>query len=79
MGWLILINVIAWGLCYLLITSDDKLEKWLFGILIVGILVYCIWARPDFIYSNLTRTIIVNVICDVIGFIILYPKLTENK
>ena len=79
MFWLILTNFLAWMLLYLAITVESKWMKILCAVILVGGIVCIFLAKPDFIFANPTRSRIVNFICDVIGLIILYPKLKTNN
>lgn len=79
MFWLILFNLLIWLLVYLIITGKSKWMRILFAVILVASLVSFFWAKPDFAFANPTRSRIVSAICDVIGFLIIYPKLKDNN
>jgi len=53
--------------------------KILFAVILVAGIVYFFWAKPDFAFADPRRAKIVSAICDVIGFLLIYPKLKDNK
>lgn len=78
MIWLILFNFLIWLLLFLILT-EDRWMRILFAVILVASLVSFFWAKPDFAFANPTRSRIVSAICDVIGFLIIYPKLKDNN
>ena len=78
MIWLILFNFLIWLLLFLILT-EDRWMKILFAVILVAGIVYFFWAKPDFAFADPRRAKIVSAICDVIGFLLIYPKLKDNK
>lgn len=79
MIWVILINIIILALVYLIITEDNKWIKILFTIILVVGIGLIVWKKPAFIYDNFLKAKIICVIFDVIGLIILLPKINSKE
>lgn len=48
---LIVVNILAWFLVYLIIKVEDKLLKAFFALILVEGIVYLVWAKPDYVYD----------------------------
>lgn len=79
MIWLILVNILAWILVYIIFTEEEKWIQILFALILLGAIVYFLWAKPDFIFNNIQRSIIVNVIFDVIGLLLILPAIKDKE
>lgn len=79
MIWLILVNILAWILVYIIFTEEEKWMKILFTIILLGAIVYFLWAKPSFIFNNIQQSIIVNIICDVIGLLLIFPAIKDKE
>ncbi len=79
MIWLILVNILAWILVYIIFTEEEKWIKILFTIILLGAIVYFLWAKPNFIFNNIRQSIIVNIISDVIGLLLIFPTIKDKE